>query len=566
MVESLFKAFDIWINAQGLKFKGRVKSINNISSEGISRLRELVIQLAIKGKLVGQEPTDEPACVLIKKLKEAKTRLVIEGKIPDQVELNKNDSENFLFELPQGWEWARLGDIAYPQPGFAFKSSHFNQNKTGLPIVRIRDVGDTFSGTYYSGEYRNEFLVNNGDYLISMDGDFRVAPWLNESALLNQRVSRLIFYSELVSKKFIAESLQIRLNNLQGIKAYTTVDHLSGKQIYNALIGLPPIAEQKRIVAKVDELMVLCDRLEEEQLNNLKTHQVLVKTVLETLTQAEDANELQSAWERISRNFNTLFCTEDSINQLQQTILQLAVMGKLVKQDPKDETATALLKKIAKAKEKLIEEGELKKQIKLPPITEQETPYNLPKSWEWCRLGEITLISRGSSPRPKGDVRYFSKIETEYNWITISDITNYCRNNVLYKTREHLTEEGAPLSRYVGKDEFIIAVSGSTTGKCCITGITGYIYDGLASVNFIDKAILNEYFLIYMLQYYKYINTSVEGLFPNINTEFLKMLMISIPPKHEQKRIVNKVNELFELCESLREKNFKIAGDKSDTF
>ena len=135
MVESLFKAFDIWINAQGLKFKGRVKSINNISSEGISRLRELVIQLAIKGKLVGKEPTDEPACVLIKKLKEAKTRLVIEGKIPDQVELNKNDSENFLFELPQGWEWARLGDIAYPQPGFAFKSSHFNQNKTGLPIT-----------------------------------------------------------------------------------------------------------------------------------------------------------------------------------------------------------------------------------------------------------------------------------------------------------------------------------------------------------------------------------------------------------------------------------------------
>jgi type I restriction enzyme S subunit len=219
-------------------------------------------------------------------------------------------------------------------------------------------------------------------------------------------------------------------------------------------------------------------------------------------------------------------------------------MGKLVKQDTADEPVNRLLKQIAKEKEK----------PSLPEIGGDEKRFELPESWQWCRLGEIAQISRGSSPRPKGDDRYFSKVETDFNWITISDITKFCRNNVLYKTREHLTKEGAPMSRYVGKDEFIIAVSGSTTGKCCITGITGYIYDGLASVKINDKAISNEYLLLYMTQYYQHINTSVEGLFPNINTDFLKMLLICIPPKSEQERIVAKVNELFTLCESLKGK------------
>lgn len=168
------------------------------------------------------------------------------------------------------------------------------------------------------------------------------------------------------------------------------------------LIPIPPFSEQQRIVTKVDELMSLCDKLEEQQYNNLKTHQILVKTILETLTQAVDAYELQAAWERMSKHFDDLFCTEDSIDQLKQTILQLAVMGKLVTQDPNDEPASELLEKITEAKKKLIKEGKIKKEKELHPISKDKFPFELPKGWVWCKFQEITkVITCGLASTPK---------------------------------------------------------------------------------------------------------------------------------------------------------------------
>ena len=147
--------------------------------------------------------------------------------------------------------------------------------------------------------------------------------------------------------------------------------------------------------------------------------------------------------------------------------------------------------------------------------------------WEVKKLGEVTNIQRGSSPRPKGDPRYFSARETKFNWITISDISSFCEDNVLLRTREWLTEEGSKQSRFVDENEFIIAVSGSTTGKCCITGIKGFIYDGLAVVK-VKKNILDPIFLLnYMMSLYSTINNSKAGAaFPNINTNYLNNLPI----------------------------------------
>jgi type I restriction enzyme S subunit len=243
------------------------------------------------------------------------------------------------------------------------------------------------------------------------------------------------------------------------------------------------------------------------------------------------------------------------LDQLNQAILQEAVQGKLVPQDPNDEPASELLKRIKAEKLNGSDpSGRRKKEKPLPPIKPEEIPFDIPENWVWCRLGEITDIQRGSSPRPKGDPRYFSKSKTNFNWITISDISNFCENNVLIQTREFLTEEGSKHSRYVDVNEFIIAVSGSTTGKCCITGIEGFIYDGLAVAKIIDNSFDARYLLNYMMCLYTTINNSKTGAsFPNINTDYLNSLIFPLPPIKEQKRINKEIEKQLAKTKQLKE-------------
>lgn len=247
----------------------------------------------------------------------------------------------------------------------------------------------------------------------------------------------------------------------------------------------------------------------------------------------------------------------DLIKQLRQAFLREAMQGKLVgsaQLEESSETGQQLLAKIKAEKAKLIAEKKLKNEKELPPITADEIPFEIPEHWAWCRLGEISNIQRGSSPRPKGDSRYFAKSQTSYNWITISDISSFCEGNKLKQTREYLTEEGSKHSRFVDKNEFIIAVSGSTTGKCCLTGIDGFIYDGLAVVKQINSNLPSEFLMNYMTYLYAHINNSKSGAsFPNINTDFLNNLIYPLPPLHEQEQIVAKLEELMAFCEDLEQ-------------
>ncbi len=164
----------------------------------------------------------------------------------------------------------------------------------------------------------------------------------------------------------------------------TTVHTLTIVRANDILVPIVPLEEQHRIVAKLEELMAFCDELEQAQTDNITAHAQLVEALLTTLTNCKDHQELQANWQRIAEHFDTLFTTEDSIDQLKQTILQLAVMGKLVPQDPNDEPASELLKKIAAEKAQLIKEGKIKKEKQLPEITDEEKPFELPYGWEWC--------------------------------------------------------------------------------------------------------------------------------------------------------------------------------------
>ncbi|WP_143707476.1 hypothetical protein [Uliginosibacterium sp. TH139] len=169
------------------------------------------------------------------------------------------------------------------------------------------------------------------------------------------------------------------------------------------LVPLPPLAEQSRIVAKVEELMALCDRLEAEQGHAARVQGHWVEAALDQLAESADADEFQRYWQHLAAHWDQLFTTPAAIDKLDATLLQLAVRGKLVLQDSADEPASELLKQIRAEKDRLIAEGKIKRDKPLPPITDDEKPYALPEGWEWVRLGQLAqfIDYRGRTPDKK---------------------------------------------------------------------------------------------------------------------------------------------------------------------
>jgi type I restriction enzyme S subunit len=230
--------------------------------DAVARLRRFILDLAVRGKLVPQDPHDEPASELLKRIEAEKVRLVKAGELREPRSAIRIEREELPFSAPESWRWVRLIDIATPTYGFAFPSDRFNSAGKGMPLIRTRDISSTDTQAYFEGDYDPAYLVQVGDYLVGMDGDFNLRRWRGKEGLLNQRVMRLNRWRCGVDPEFVRLPLQFSLDHLHGETSLTTVKHLSAKQVNGIEIPLPPLAEQRRIVAKVDELMALCDRLE----------------------------------------------------------------------------------------------------------------------------------------------------------------------------------------------------------------------------------------------------------------------------------------------------------------
>jgi len=238
------------------------------------------------------------------------------------------------------------------------------------------------------------------------------------------------------------------------------------------------------------------------------------------------------------------------LENLNQAILQDAVKGKLVPQNPKDEPASELLKRIKSDK---LKSG--MKEKPLPPIKAAEIPFEIPESWVWCKLGELFEIVRGSSPRPKGDPRYFSKERTLFHWVTIADFAKHSDLNILKDTSQFLTEEGSKHSRKVTPNDLLVASSGvGSVGKSSELGITGFIYDGLMAIKNIPNKTLISYLAFYLkvkeLEIYS-IATGANWL--NINTDLLNNYLLPLPPLSEQTRIVAEIEKQLAKTKQLKE-------------
>ncbi|HCH6572296.1 TPA: restriction endonuclease subunit S, partial [Vibrio parahaemolyticus] len=423
-VENLItEHIDIWTSAVKTKSTSGRGSSKKLELYGVKKLRELILELAVRGKLVPQDPSDEPASVLLERIAAEKAQLVKDKKIKKPKKLPKIKKEEAPFKLPKGWSFSRLEDLCElitKGSSPKWQGVSYTENPEDVLFVTSENVGAfelLLENRKYVEKKFNDIeprsILRKEDFLMNIVGASigRTALYdIDDLANINQAVCLIRSFPQQVSTRFF----------LTFFNSLTCVSYMYDKQVENArpnlsmgniskfVIPVPPIHEQHRIVAKVDELMALCDQLEQQTEDSIEAHQMLVTTLLDTLTNSADADELIQNWARISAHFDTLFTTEESIDQLKQTILQLAVMGKLVPQDPSDEPAAELLKRIAEEKAQLVKEKKIKKQKELPPISEDEKPFELPNGWEWCRLPDLGELARGKSKhRPRNDPKLY---------------------------------------------------------------------------------------------------------------------------------------------------------------
>ncbi|MDV2858283.1 restriction endonuclease subunit S [Oceanimonas sp. CAM02] len=547
-----------WTGAiQARSTSGRGSS-NKYELYGIKKLRELILELAVRGKLVPQDSSDEPASVLLERIAAEKAELIKAKKIKKPKALPPITDEEKPFELPEGWEWVRLNEIG--EWGAGATPSRRNASYYGgeIPWFKSGELSSDYIST--SEESVTELALEQvslrknkpGDVLIAMYGaTIGKASILSVTATTNQAVCACTPFTG-ISNIFLLTLLKSYRPRFIKMGAGGAQPNISREKIIATVIALPPQKEQQRIVHKVDELMVLCDQLEQQTESSIEAHTTLVDTLLSTLTNSADADELQQSWARIAGHFDTLFTTERSIDALKQTILQLAVMGKLVRQNPNDEPASVLLKRIAAEKDRLVKEKKIKKQKPLPEISEDEKPFELPNGWVFTTLSHLGTFSGGKTP---------SKMNPEYwngsiPWITPKDM----KVKRIGDSEDHITEMAIKdgLS-YIEPNSLLFVVRSGILRRHFPVALTQEqctINQDLKALALIDESI-SEYLLLMMSGFESYIlqnltktGTTVESL----KFEEFSQHYFILPPLAEQQRIVAKIDELMALCDQLKHK------------
>lgn len=476
------------------------------------QLRASILQYAAEGKLVKQNPNDEPASELIKRIESERDELIKEGKIKKSKKLPAVTDDEKLFDIPDNWKWVRLGDI-YNFIDYRGKTPH--KISSGIRLITAKNVRNGYikldPEEFISAEEYKECstrgFIHKNDIFITTEAPMGLVAVndFNEPIATAQRLITLQKYFEKQNNNFFAFQMQSPFfqEELRQSSTGTTVKGIKASNLKQILVLLPPLEEQKRIVAKIEKLMPLVDEY------------------------AESYNRLQ----KIDNEFE---------DKLKQSVLQYAMEGKLVKQNPSDEPASELIKKIENEKAELVKEGKIKKSKKLPAITDDEKPFDIPDSWEWVRLKQITTYGnfnsiKGSSIPDNSWVVDMKDVRK--NGGGFSEIVRR-KSTDIYKSNKYSFNKNAvlygKLRPYLRKVE-IAQTSGFTTTE-------------MLPINVVDLSTLVPQYLRYaMLSPYfvNLVNDSMYGMkMPRVGTTFLAKMVVPLPPLEEQKRIVEKVEEL----------------------
>lgn len=530
----------------------------------VARLRQLILQLAVQGKLVEQDERDEPAARLLERIGTERKRLVREKKIKETKPLPPVSNDEKPFEIPDSWQWVRLDDVcSYIQRG---KSPKYVDRSDfpviaqkciqwdGLKIERAKFIcPDSLAG------YDDERFLRTDDLLINSTGTGtlgRAIVYKHESHNFDKVVADshvTVIRPMLINSTFLF--LWLTSPTVQGeIEAKssgsTNQIELSTATVKSHLFPLPPLEEQKRTVAKVDELMRLCDELERVQAERRETRQRLNRAVLDRLLAARDATEFQVRWQTITDNLPTLTAAPDQIGKLRQTVLQLAVQGKLTRQDPRDEAASVLLQRIRAERERLVKEKKLKRADPLPPVTPSETPFALPSGWTWARISETCEIGTGSTPLTSNPAYY---ADGDVPWVTSAATSQVFIDDAdTYITQAAVRDYRL---RVYPPETLIVALygQGKTRGQISQLKVAAAINQACAAISFTDtyREMAGYVRLFFEKSYVELRSLAAGGAQPNLNLIKIKETLMPLPPLEEQKRIVATVNRLMALCDEL---------------
>ncbi len=559
MPEVITNNLDFWSSALLTKSAAGRGRNGKQEAYGIKKLRELILELAVRGKLVPQDPNDEPASVLLTRVLEENTRLLQEkNKKPIEVPLITVGEINF--ELPQGWEYVRNGSLFSLRKGK--KPKNIAENQIGLPYLDIEAL-DRDNILRFTDDDKCPRATEE-DILVVCDGSRSGLVLDGKNGVIGSTLA--VIDTPKMIQPFIKLLFMESYERLNSTMKGAAIPHLDTNSLILEIVGLPPLGEQQGIVAKVDELMAMCDQLEQQQTHSIEAHQTLVEILLCTLI-ARDGEyagnagaitghpphkEFTEAWTRIANHFDTLFTTEHSVDQLKQTILQLAVMGKLVPQDPTDEPASLLLERLKRKRDALLREGKVQNAKFVQTVKKEDVPYELPRSWVWTRL---SFIAEVIDPNPSHRMPRY--VDAGIPFVSTENFID--NDNIDFSIGKCVTDE--ILQEQTDKFElrpgaFALSRIG-TIGKTrplplernyCLSHALCVIspFDDELNTDYLRLAVTADSVLEQA-----HAGTKSIGV-PDLGMGVIRSFLLSLPPKCEQHRIVAKVDELIALCDALK--------------
>ncbi len=531
---------------------------------GVARLRELILTLAVQGKLVPQDPSDEPASLLLQKIRAEKDRLIEAGKVRREKVI---EQPLFDQELPVGWVYAQTQEICV----VITDGDHLPPPKAdvGIPFLVIGDVRNgiveldaatRFVPQGYFDQLDWSKRPTAGDVLYTTVGSFGIpVPVVEDRDFCFQRHIALFRPGIVGLQGFLTLALRSKLVFDQAEAGATGIAQKTVplSVLRRLQLPLPPLAEQSRIVSRVEELMRLCDALESQRQLETAQHAQLLNTLLGTLTDSASPDELSANWQRVSDHFDLLLDRPEAVDALEQTILQLAVRGLLVPQDPNDEPASVLLEKIRAEKERLVGEGSIKRDKPLPDVGNDELPFESPAGWKWVRFGELVQISSGVTLGRKASMA--APVSLPY-----MRVANVQRWRLSLDSMKEVVVDESELPRFQLMAGDLLITEGGDWDKVGRTAIWRDELKVCLHQNHVFKArgIALDWNPIWAELYLN--STDARAYFAasakqttnlaSINMTELRGCLFPLPPLAEQTRIVARVNQLRSLCAELRER------------
>ena len=524
--------------------------------DAIPRLRRFILDLAVRGKLVEQDPNDEPASELLKRIATEKARLVKAGEIRKEKPLPEIETDELQFAAPRGWKWARIRKVTsdrgqmVPDQDFTYVDVTAINKEVG----RIEEAKMTSASEAPS---RARKIICQGDVLYSC-----VRPYLLNIAIVETDISPPPIASTALAvlNGFGSVLPRYQWIVLRSPFFVTCVEQKMRGQAYPAIndsdfallpFPLPPLAEQHRIIAKADELMALCEQLEAARTKRETTRDRLTAASLARLDAPDpDPAVFQNHAAFALDNLIPLTTRPDQIKALRQTILNLAVRGKLVEQNPNDEPASELLKRIAVDKSRLVKAGVIGEQKALPSVADAKTSFELPKGWVWTRLGHLSqFVTSGSRDWAK---HYATEGAIFIRMGNLSKDHYHLRLDHIQRVKPPANSEGTR-TRLEGGDICI-----SITGDVGMLGLIpegfgeSYINQHTAMVRPMPEMkgrYLAEMFRSPFAQ--EQFNEPQRGIKNSFRLTDVTQFAVPLPPIAEQHRIVAKVDELMALCDRL---------------